>query len=499
MMAQPQSLPVRPRRNPDEWIETYLGRIARCIGIKRPWRDDLELLRDLIPFTAEYAMDGAPRYGALPVPDWAAAGRGSKIQYCPACMVEARFIRSRWRLAHFEVCTVHGIRLKDDLVEPAFTANYQRHGRQAISVATSEQLWEGATCPMRDELDHVTGLWSAFETAAVVEDREGASRTLAWTLLIERLLDALATSVRGIEYPSKYAIRANHRAAWAKKYNIVAQPNHDAVLALLDGLRLPAHRRAAMRCLAYLVREELRKKTCLSSLPLQSLHDRVMALRPEDIYIKGHGALPRRSHPEGYLSFEATEALVGCPGGVLAELLRIKALSDVRHLSYGRKRYQFIRSEEAFACRRWFHSLMSLDELKERLQIDRSGYAFLVRAGLLHSIRISGRAWIRTHDVQSLLSKLEDASLAPPGNGTKLFAISQIWTNPRGIVQKASMEAVVGAITGRHRLYRKAENPGLSAFFVEAELLEDMRRSSAMYRRTSIAAPVPESQLSFDL
>ncbi|WP_179196334.1 TniQ family protein [Caballeronia sordidicola] len=499
MRARNISLPVHPLRHLDEWTESYLGRVARAMGVKRPWRNDLELLRGFVPSLIRSRTEGISQYGTLPIPDWAVVGRAAKIRYCPACMADTSYIRARWRLPYMEVCTAHGICLKDDLVEPAFTGSYKRPGRYVICDATVEQLWEGAVCPMPGELNHAKELWSAFETAVLAGDAEQAAQLLAWTLLTERLLDALAASIRGIDYPTKDVARVAHRAGWLRKFSLTARPTKSAISAMLDGLQLPTHRRAALKCLAYLIREEARRPTCLSSLPLQTLHDRLTASQPESLELRGYGALPRLAHPEGYLSFDAAEATIGCPSGVLYELLRKRVFSDVRSIVHGRKHYKFIRHDEVLACRHWFHSLMSLDEVMAHLKIDRVGYWFLLRVGVLRPQTIACRAWFYRCDVQALLARLEDVSHAIPEVNAHLFGIGRLWVSHRGSPRQAFKDAFVDLMKGRWRLYKKLGEPGLSAFFIDAETLEGVRRTSAAYTLQSMRAAIPDRQLMLEL
>ncbi|NPT40937.1 hypothetical protein GNZ12_06320 [Paraburkholderia sp. 1N] len=117
--------------------------------------------------------------------------RVNKIRYCPECMTQSRHIRSRWRLTVFDVCTIHHIRLKDDLVEPVMTRGYRQENRYFVTEVTDEQFWAGAVCPMPSERRHVDRLWSGFERSIVENDTPGAFEQLTCILFLEALLDAL--------------------------------------------------------------------------------------------------------------------------------------------------------------------------------------------------------------------------------------------------------------------------------------------------------------------
>src|SRR5471032_133070 len=117
--------PIRPTRKADEWIETHLVRIARANGLRYPSMSDIERLRAIAVELGPRAESSEHDYLA-DLPTWAKKKAGSPIRYCPACFQEERFVRARWRLKGFEMCTKHNLHLKTGLVEPALcvTVNY---------------------------------------------------------------------------------------------------------------------------------------------------------------------------------------------------------------------------------------------------------------------------------------------------------------------------------------------------------------------------------------
>ena len=160
-------VPARPIRHQDEWAETYLGRAAREMGVRRPWRGDLEVLRPLLPSVALSDVDGRPRYASESLPAWSAPGRGAQIRVCPQCFEEERYIRQRWRSSFLTVCTRHHLVLKDGLVEPAITAYYKRPGRRTAYEATLDEVRDGATCPTPVGLQYALSIWKPFEDAVI--------------------------------------------------------------------------------------------------------------------------------------------------------------------------------------------------------------------------------------------------------------------------------------------------------------------------------------------
>src|SRR5476649_1636338 len=104
----------RPKMLTDEWVETYLFRVARANGIRNPRLSDTERIRPTLPATAFSKPDGYPIWSDSTLPRWSVVTRVNRIRYCPECLAQSRHIRSRWRLTVFDVCTIHHIRLKDD-------------------------------------------------------------------------------------------------------------------------------------------------------------------------------------------------------------------------------------------------------------------------------------------------------------------------------------------------------------------------------------------------
>ncbi|MCK7491575.1 MAG: hypothetical protein MZW92_07660 [Comamonadaceae bacterium] len=165
-------LPVRPRRQHDEWTETYLARAARAFGISRPWRHDLEMLRHSLPDLRPSEADGRPVYGRQEaLPGWATLGRAAQIRYCCACLEQAHYIRARWRIAALGVCTVHGL-------------NHCRPGspsrRSPVPTRTRASRrspkWAGPrpgrvrTVRHPDALRHARAVWAPFEQAVLGDE-----------------------------------------------------------------------------------------------------------------------------------------------------------------------------------------------------------------------------------------------------------------------------------------------------------------------------------------
>lgn len=481
-----ESIPLRPILQLDEWTETYLGRVARSNGVARPWRNDLDLVRPLLPATSMSRTDGVPRYGELELPRWATVGRAAQIRYCPACLADSFHIRARWRLPMFEVCTLHNVRLKTGLVEPAVTGGYKTPGRRLVSELTLEEAWADSICPMQDERLYTRAVWGPFEQAVVRQTAtDDICRSLAWALLTERLIDAVVIVVRGPGYPRRDLPRSTHRAQWLMTTGLMLSATSEGLLGFLKTLLHPARRRAASSCLDSLLASEAHEPTILSLLPLQGLRDRMMAAAPETGMIQACGALPRRQHPEDFVSLDRAEALVGCTPGILTHLVREKVFSSVRTVGHGRKKYVFIHQSEVEVCRRWFSSLMSCEQVTAELQIDRRGYLVLLDAGHLRPLHIASRGWHNRQVVAALLNRLDDVARAFPERETSLQPLFGEWMFRRGRPRSILIQIVNEIVRGELPLFRKLGEPGLLAYYVDQATIERLRWLAGVSRRQS--------------
>ncbi len=201
---------LRRPLQPDEWPESYLAAVVRENGVRRPWIYHVDQIRNLLPWyrvggrdtncidrlTLPYSRDGWPVYGRAPLPRWASLQRSSGLRYCPLCMLESRYVRTRWRLPGLLVCTFHGCFLKSDVAEPALTTVYKRDGLLHLADATDEDLLAEAVCCMPDQFRVVRQVWGALEVAAdksplpFTDDSLG--HLAGWTVLAWRLVDQVA-------------------------------------------------------------------------------------------------------------------------------------------------------------------------------------------------------------------------------------------------------------------------------------------------------------------
>lgn len=461
------AVPVRPARLQDEWSETYLGRAARLLGLRRPWRADLETLRPLLPAIDAGREDGRPAYGPEPLPDWAADGRGAQIKFCPQCFTEKPYIRQRWRIPFLTVCTVHGIALKRNLVEPAITSDYKRPEKRTVNDVSPDEAWAGATCPTPAGLMYAKAIWGTFEqavcsdaTADVLADR------LAWSLLAERMVDAVVTARYGPDYPTKQAPRHEHRGWWLNKGQLRISPDRVGVLTFILGQSGAPQRRAILRALTRMIVDEVRKRSIMSRLPLIELKERLLAAQPAEA-ARGCGALPRSMHPPGCKSMEAVQAILGCQESLVHLLVRDQHFKGSVQIQFGRKRYIFVPDAEVERVRRYFSTCMTFDELLETLAIDKPAYWALHDSGIVSPIELGSWRRYRRQDVSALLSRLDSVSMPWPVRSLQLEPLMGDWLHmrrrPRFLIKQLLGEVLEGSVP----IFKRLDREGLQAYFVD--------------------------------
>lgn len=486
---------IRPTKKQDEWFETYLGRAVRKFGVLRPWRPDVEVLRRALPQTIAGADDGRPVYGSEILPNWAALGRSAQIHVCPQCFLNGRYVCARWRIPFLSVCTAHGVVLKGGLVEPAITNAYKRPDKRAVSDVTEDELMEGATCPTPVGLAYVRMIWQPFEQAVCLDEAPGViAERLAWALLAERLVDAAVTAHRGLDYPTKDVPRHEHRGWWLSKERLRITPDRAGVLAFLLDQGGSSRRRATLAALARLIGDECRKRTIMSRLPLVELRERLLAAAPIGER-PGSGALPRALHPPGCKSFEAVEAILGCPPNMLYLMLQEGHFDGVKRIQFGRKRYIFVPDAEVDRVRRLFATYVTFPELLEELAIDKRAYRALHDAGFVPPIELGSWRRYRRQDISALLSRLDSASRPVQASDVGLQPLMGDWLHMRLRPRACLAQILNDILGGRVPLFKRLDKVGLRAYFVGPSAPLHLRCLGGAHRAANrIARNTPTQQ-----
>lgn len=488
----------RPKLLPDEWIETYLFRVARANGVPRPKLSDLERFRPTLQVTAGSKPQGYPMWGEATFPRWSVATRANRIRYCPACMVESRHIRSRWRLTTLEVCTLHHIRLKDDLAEPVMTRGHMQEGMHLISDITEDQLWAGATCPMPSERRYLARLWGDFERLIIGGNTSVAFNRLTYVLFLEALLDALATTVPDSESLPVDTPRSTRLAAVVETHRLVLAADSNGVLDFLDQIVVPEHRSVVLRRLRRMLLDEAYRPTCLSALPIADLRKRFF-MEGQEMFASQTGSLRlgSREVPKGGVSLENAARMIGCSQDLLWRLIRSRILQGASASGRERKRYAYLTPQALEACRRWYASIATRGQVKEQLGIAQRGYVSLLSSGLLRPLPFIKRPYFQRSDLTELCRRFEAISQPCPSDISHLQSLFGEWLPCRGKYRRTSPELLQEALRGGFPVFRRPGCPGLSAYFVDWRAIDRMDRfkRDEAARHAGKASPVQQLSL----
>lgn len=486
---------IRPLLQQDEWPETYLVRVARANGVRCPAKDTIDQIRhNTLQIVTNSESNSSGYFSELPT--WATQKPGALIRYCPECFQKERYVRARWRITALEVCTQHDLRLKKGLFEPAVTSDYIFPEKRRMEEITDEQIWDGATCPMPNERAYATKIWAGFENAVTTPASEGSREALSWALLAERLLDAVVTAGYGPEFPLKGASRLSHRVHWLTNAGLRLAASQEGVLSFILSIKVHSERRAVAACLSSMINECIQESTILSTLPLQYLYDRLLAAAPEIYCPVAYGALPPDFHPDGYVSIGYAEWILGRSTGFVHYLVRANFFKKVHKVKFVRRVYIFIDRTEIEGCRRWLSGCMTIEQVKQRLQIDRSAYLTLYNSGLLQPIELGTWTLYRSDDIALLTNRLDDFAQPYSQHSTQLQPLMGNWlrreSRPRAVVIKILNEIWQGKVP----IFRKLDEPGLSAFFVDAVAVMRTLHLSDVYHAQNTRERRNEGQLS---
>jgi TniQ len=468
----------RPKMLPDEWIETYLFRVSRANGIRHPRLSDAERIRPTLPATASSKSDGYPIWSDSTLPRWSVVTRANKIRYCPECMAQSRHIRSRWRLTVFDVCTIHHIRLKDDLAEPVMTRGYKQEKIYSIADVTDEQLWAGAVCPMPSERRHLERLWSGFEQSIIENDLPGAFEQLTNSLFLEALLDALATTTQEFECSPVGVPRSTCLAELVDKFGYLLAPNLDGIRNFLNQINEPSHRAVVLARLRRMLIDEAHRPTCFSKLPIGNLRKQFRMGLPEDVKTQDH-RLPHPSHAQSveYVSLRKAASLVGCSGRLLMHLVHNNICQGASFVQNGMKRYTFLPYHSVETCRRWYASVATPEQAMKELHIDLRSYRVLLDASLLRSVaKIDSRHWHQRSDLADLCRHLDKVSQPCLPNTNELYPLLGEWLFVEARPRAISHELLQELFGGKVPVFRQLREPGLSAYYVDRTALERIHK-----------------------
>jgi hypothetical protein len=471
-------LPVRPRRQVDEWSETYLVDAARANGLARPWRNHVELVRatlakvqwGAVPAVSQAALlrDGSPLYGGLPIPPRSRIGRAGFIRYCPECFAEASYVRSRWRLVGYHLCGVHACLIKDDLVEPAYTASYKTSGKTYYGDATTSTLFEGAACALPREVAIHRKIWGAFERLDRAEGQASTTTAsaLAWALLLQRLIDVVSGTARGGVCDETVGEAVARRGAWAYQYCPEIEPSWGGFVSMLDAIPTVRGRRNVRRVLARYVAAEASEASVLSLLPLKDLLARVECATPELGGVAKAWSVSLVGVKSKCLSIHEASLELGIAETRFVSYVREGGIEPAHVVRTGQRLHQYFTRDQILALKRHLMSLVAVEDLIESQGLSWPGYFSLRRAGYLSPRIEGGRRYVTRSQVGALMTRLEDRSSPATEARRPLIALFGDEVFSPGVPQEVSKGLVDHVLSGSIPLFRDLSESGFAAFKV---------------------------------
>lgn len=507
-------LPVRIPMRPDEWPETYLISLARAQGIRRPNGSAIELIRSALPWehlpstgirpsiAPPPHTQGRPRYGGESLPLWASMVRSAPLRYCPQCLAEARYFRTRWRLVGLHACTLHGCFLKSDLFEEAISAYYGRDRWTTVADADDARILDAALCCLPDELHVAKMVWQPLEVLTQTASNPWADKVLtslvSWSVLLWRFIDAVSL-VHHQQVIHEVASGPLARAGrFVKDLDVVTAPSEEGVLALFEGLRENAHVRTGQRFLERLVKQEEAAPTALSSLPLRYLSERLMAISPQVLRITA--SRPRKFreiHEHAVSRTELMQQLAPLGAGykTIDRLLQCNRIPSMKVMRGG-SALTFIERKHALQARRALLSLISVRDFIAQHDLDWRTYmairdTALIRTGLMHE-------FLYRQDISALIARLELMSAPEHESRDPVWRLFRETTV--GMVGGSSLffDVVQAAIQGQIKVYRDLSKPGLSAFSIGIDGIGWAVVRSKIVHRARVVRPAQAQRSLFD-
>lgn len=496
--------PVRTPMLSDEWPETYLVSLARAQGLRKPWGHDVELIRSFLPWESPPSADiarvgesrsqylqGRPQYGDLPLPPWASIVRAMPLRYCPDCLIEKRYFRTRWRFSGLLACTTHGCLLKSDLADQAITANYSRKDLLKFEDAGEMQFLDAALCCLPREHHAVSMVWRPLELMAQnsasprVDDALG--QLASWSVLLWRLLEEISRAhhKKVLKQPTTGQLTGVGRLI--EELGVVTAPSLDGMLALFSALRENIHVLAAKRFLDWITSQETGAPTALSSLPLKSLRERLTSFAPVATPRTPHGEMAFREQLKRAVNKSVLlEELAPIGGGsdIVNRWIRRKLIPTTKVSREGMD-FTFIERKDLLQARRTLLSLIQARDFAAEHELDWITYKAIRDTGLIKTGVLGIRGYLYRRDIVALTCQLE--LMSSPVHGAsglrwQLFCESTLHIAE----QRTTFVALVRAATqGQIRVYRDLSKPGLSAFSIGVDGIAWLagRRRAFFYER----------------
>ncbi|WP_254228582.1 hypothetical protein [Burkholderia gladioli] len=366
------------------------------------------------------------------------------------------------------------------------TLGYKQSDKYFLTEVTNEQLYEGAVCPMPVERRHYQRLWSGFERLIVDGQVSQAYAQLTCILFLEALFDAVAAGVDEVGYRQIDVPRSTRIAEIIEKKQLSFEPDLDGIRAFLREAT-GAPRLTVLSRLRRMLLEEPHRPTCLSKVPIEELRQRYFMSDWSDSTAAAHQYRPDcHGVPDGYVKLREAASFIGCPYGVLKHLALNRLGSDARIVAYGMTYQTYLPWRTVKACRRWFASLVPLRQVQSRCHIEHRGYTALSAIGLLRPVTVDEYTFVRKSDVADVCRSLDSVSRPFATGGPLLYPLFGQWMSWHQRPMTASLALVNEALSGKLPVFKKLDDAGLSAYFVDqyaVEFLRKLRRIETARRR----------------
>lgn len=474
----PVDLPVRPTLQPDEWFESHVVDTARANGIARPWQYHLRTVREAIlasPGTGvgdttkylKWDNVGRPCYGGRSLPVGSSSGRAGFIKYCPMCMVERPYVRTRWRISHYQVCVDHGCLMKDDLLEPAYRAIYKRSDRGHYGLVSREALLSAATSPLADVIQFHRVLWLPFDELdrAGLGDQEEAAIALAWAILCQRLVDVTMGDARGSQPhvdPLEAVVR---RVAWMKQQGLEITPSENGVKDFLSRLSSTRVRQNARRYLQRVLQHEEKSPSVMSLIPVESLLAWLQCSAPEILQWQKPWSNMLSKAQDDSISCRQASVELGMREPRLLWLAQRGWIQPTYTESQGRRNFKLFSRTAVRELKRRLQTLVAVDALVGHRGLSWAAYFSLRSGGWLNPVVIGDERYVHKSELFALLTRLED--VAKPVDCAKR-PLTSLFSNEvfNGVPHKVTADLIGTLLSGHIDLYRDLSQTGFSAFLI---------------------------------
>jgi hypothetical protein len=258
----------------------------------------------------------------------------------------------------------------------------------------------------------------------------------------------------------------------------------DGLARVFRQITSKTHLLAAERVLARTIEEEGKQRTLLSLLPLEDLHQVVLAAEPGLAVPNRTGAFVFRQEKQSHYSRNEALERLGIAEQRLDAWVRRGLIRDVVTRQQGRKQFVFLSRPEVDRLSRELNQLVPVERFINQVSIDWSAYFALRRGGVLVPVVVGDVRHLRREHISAAQLAFEDASKPlERHDGGAIPLLSERCIKAAG-GQSAFVELIKGVLDGRVALARSLDRPGWSSFLLPTESLTALAHTRrACWRR----------------